>query len=261
VAQGDLATAINLCNKEWASLPGSPYGQPTRTMAQATQTYLQAGGSLSEPVTQEKPVLPILPLVMSLGSTLIEAFAPLAKEKIQKEIGRHTDNPEIAEQVTSGIIESAKALTGKSDPIEAVVAAKADPQIMAQVESDALANLERLSPILDKMAAFDKQTWDAEEASRQEASERARGDEHDQDPFLTKAIVAMLCGVMLVVAALIGLCLYFKVNDVMQALLALFTTIAGGIGTQFAARYSHRYGSTRQSAANQAVLGELAKRK
>ncbi len=29
---GDFETAINKCNREWASLPNSPYGQPTETM-------------------------------------------------------------------------------------------------------------------------------------------------------------------------------------------------------------------------------------
>src|SRR5690606_18849821 len=33
--QGRLDEAIAGCAKEWASLPGSPYGQPTRTLAQA----------------------------------------------------------------------------------------------------------------------------------------------------------------------------------------------------------------------------------
>ena len=33
VIAGDWLAAIGKCNKEWASLPGSPYGQPTRSMA------------------------------------------------------------------------------------------------------------------------------------------------------------------------------------------------------------------------------------
>jgi muramidase (phage lysozyme) len=36
---GRIEKAITKCNKEWASLPGSPYGQPTRTMAQAMADY------------------------------------------------------------------------------------------------------------------------------------------------------------------------------------------------------------------------------
>jgi RHS repeat-associated protein len=42
---GNIQQAVTNGNREWASLPGSPYGQPTRTMAQIEQTY---AGSLFE---------------------------------------------------------------------------------------------------------------------------------------------------------------------------------------------------------------------
>lgn len=32
IISGDWESAINKCNKEWASLPNSPYGQPTHKM-------------------------------------------------------------------------------------------------------------------------------------------------------------------------------------------------------------------------------------
>jgi muramidase (phage lysozyme) len=43
--EGRLDEAIRKCAKEWASLPGSAYGQPQRTLEQARLTYLAAGGS------------------------------------------------------------------------------------------------------------------------------------------------------------------------------------------------------------------------
>ena len=54
-------------------------------------------------------------------------MAPLAKEKISKEIARHTDRPEVADQVSTAIIESVKKATGKDDPIAAVAAAQENP--------------------------------------------------------------------------------------------------------------------------------------
>lgn len=39
VKKGNIKEAIIKCNKEWASLPESPYGQPARTMKQALETY------------------------------------------------------------------------------------------------------------------------------------------------------------------------------------------------------------------------------
>lgn len=46
VLVGNLASAINKCNTIWASLPGSPYGQPVRTYAQCEAFYLSQGGRI-----------------------------------------------------------------------------------------------------------------------------------------------------------------------------------------------------------------------
>lgn len=48
VYAGRFAEAVRKCNKEWASLPGSPYGQPTKTLADVQRIYIAAGGNLSE---------------------------------------------------------------------------------------------------------------------------------------------------------------------------------------------------------------------
>lgn len=45
VKAGNFAEAVRKCAKEWASLPGSPYGQPTKTLAQAMATYKANGGT------------------------------------------------------------------------------------------------------------------------------------------------------------------------------------------------------------------------
>lgn len=46
VRAGRLDSAIAKCAREWSSLPGSPYGQPTLTPAAARKLYLAAGGNL-----------------------------------------------------------------------------------------------------------------------------------------------------------------------------------------------------------------------
>ena len=45
--QGRLNVALEKTAKEWASLPGSPYGQPTMTLAKAFAIYAQYGGTLA----------------------------------------------------------------------------------------------------------------------------------------------------------------------------------------------------------------------
>lgn len=44
VIAGRFEAAVRKCAKEWASLPFSPYGQPTISMATATSVYAAAGG-------------------------------------------------------------------------------------------------------------------------------------------------------------------------------------------------------------------------
>lgn len=46
VLAGRISAAIEKCNREWASLPGSPYGQPTITLGKALSLYAQHGGQL-----------------------------------------------------------------------------------------------------------------------------------------------------------------------------------------------------------------------
>lgn len=48
VLNGRFESALAKCAKEWASLPGSPYGQPTISMTVAVKTYLAAGGQVED---------------------------------------------------------------------------------------------------------------------------------------------------------------------------------------------------------------------
>lgn len=47
VRAGRFEAAIEKCALEWASLPGSPYGQPVKTMDQVRAVYAAAGGSFT----------------------------------------------------------------------------------------------------------------------------------------------------------------------------------------------------------------------
>jgi len=46
VIDGKFSESIYGCNKEWASLPGSPYGQPTKTFDFCQKLYIQYGGQI-----------------------------------------------------------------------------------------------------------------------------------------------------------------------------------------------------------------------
>jgi muramidase (phage lysozyme) len=106
VLAGRIERAIAKCNREWASLPGSPYGQPVKTMEQALATYRAHGGSLSmsekhaqisdelsyaEPVTahiqpiasalsQEQPMpAPLIPILAAVLPSLIRSIPDFGK--------------------------------------------------------------------------------------------------------------------------------------------------------------------------------------
>lgn len=47
ILQGNFTLAVQMCNTIWASLPGSPYGQPVHTMDDVLAQYTAAGGTTS----------------------------------------------------------------------------------------------------------------------------------------------------------------------------------------------------------------------
>ena len=49
VKEGQIETAMALCNLEWASLPGSTHGQPTRAAERLLAVYRRFGGTINAP--------------------------------------------------------------------------------------------------------------------------------------------------------------------------------------------------------------------
>lgn len=169
--EGRVTDAINKLGQEWASLPSAKYGQPTVKLEEALKVYQAYGGTTgpgAEPRQSDDPAqqsqeatampLPALaaPFLMGLASSLIDVFTPLAKEKITKEMARHTDKPEVAEQIAATLIEGAKTLTGKTDPVAAVAAARDNPATVQKLEDSALADLDRLLPLLERLNAMEQ---------------------------------------------------------------------------------------------------------
>lgn len=207
--------------------------------------------------TEKEPNMIPVPFIISLASSLIEAFTPLAKEKFTSVLERHVDTPEAA-QIATSLIDAAKSATGIDDPLAAVVTAKADPVALTNVESNSLDKLSALTPVLDKLAALDRDAWAAEESSRDAATARAALEPNDQDTFLTRSIVLLTAGLLVGIGAMIGILAYLKVDT--GTMIGLFATLAGGVATKFSTRYDHRYGSSRSSGAKDAILGQIAER-
>ncbi|MCU0988033.1 MAG: glycoside hydrolase family 104 protein [Xanthomonadales bacterium] len=63
VIVGQWENAITACNREWASLPGSPYGQPTHSMSKCLAFLAKQPGSSSAPLTGGQAVPAAAPAV------------------------------------------------------------------------------------------------------------------------------------------------------------------------------------------------------
>lgn len=129
VMLGDWQGAIMKCNKEWASLPGSPYGQPTKTMAKCLaflanltgdDAVVVASAPFQQPTEKGNDMAPFIaaaiPALLQAAPTLIRIFGK----------GEQTEkNAKSAEIVA----EIAKTVTG-SDTVEgAVNSIQADPAV------------------------------------------------------------------------------------------------------------------------------------
>lgn len=203
-----------------------------------------------QPAPKEEATMPS-PLLAGLASTVINLFTPLAAEKIKKEIGRHTDSA-VAEQITAGVIDAAKAATGMADPIQAVAAVQQSPDALRQVEESSMSLLAQLAPVLRQLDEFEAAHHARVEASRDAASRRAaESSAPDQDGYLTRAIVRMLAVVLAGGSLLTAVLAYLKV-DVGQLIGALILLV-GIVGSEFRGRYQHRYGSSDGSRAKDAM--------
>ena len=200
-------------------------------------------------------------LLLSLGSALIDVFTPLAKEKIQKEIGRHTDNPEVAAQVATAAVETAKALTGKADPIDAVAEVKKDPALVQQVETSALDELTKLGPLLERLHAMDRQDRADNEASMNAAAARAREEADDMAPKLVDRAFVVYMTVFVSTLLMIGLQMFFAQDHKPAGeLVGFFIAVATLGARQWEKLFDYRFGSSRGSSAKDAVIAQVSQR-
>ena len=126
VLAGRFKTAILKCNKEWASLPLSPYGQPTLTMDKALQIIADAGGEFEAPQVEVKPQ----EKDMSLAGTIIKGALPKLLG-VLPELAATIKNPDVAERNVELVTKVGAVLmssTGATNEQEAVERVLADPQ-------------------------------------------------------------------------------------------------------------------------------------
>jgi len=150
VIAGRFEAAVMKCNREWASLPGSPYGQPTKSMSQAMATYKQFGGSFdTSPQPVQKPaetehikerIMPLPAILAAVLPSIIEAIPRLGKlfgsgsEVAERNIKAAELAVEIVKDATGAVNAQEAAEKIKADPAAAAVAARAIEQRWVELD-------------------------------------------------------------------------------------------------------------------------------
>lgn len=293
VEAGRLEAAIARCNKEWASLPGSPYGQPTRDMAYCRAKYRQAGGQEVTPLDSHVTIAPTqapggiaaqpdapppvesgapapdIPEMgtnvpnertrmdpLSIVSLLTGVFSPLIRAKVDKALGTEVGKP-----LVDNLLAVTQQVTGKSDPLEAVAVARQNPAMVAKVEVAADDWFKQAAPFLDKLAEYDAQKWGAEIAGKRAASEVAIAERKAGLWDMTQTVVwfaaATLSGL---VFALLGALLYQATTGertIDSGLLGLAGPIFMSAVAAWAAIIAFRFDGTKSSEAQSAALSAM----
>lgn len=136
-------------------------------------------------------------MLLSLLPVILQLFAP----KVQSALTKASDNPAGAEQLVQMLIGKGAELVGvpASQPVQVVAAlqkAQADAATgtvapaVAALETSAVDWLQGISPMLDKMADYERQAAERTRQSQDAAAQRP--DAKDLRPLLAKAIWAAM---------------------------------------------------------------------
>ena len=234
VLAGRVVAAITKCNREWASLPGSPYGQPTRTLSQALATYAQYGGQLAGPEVAQQPAAPSPPLQtppppapkeqsMPLPA-ILAAVLPTIIESIPKLGKLFGSGSEVAERNVAAAamaVQVVQDAVGATNAQEASEIIKSDP-VKLQAAQQAVA-----AHWLDLTEAGGDGIAGARKADQQA---RDSGTSWYRSPSFAMALLLML-PLYVIVLSLIGLIGTATWSDDVRAGLAgsIVSAILGGV--------------------------------
>lgn len=210
-------------------------------------SFLSAAGAIAAKV---------LAVSNPLAGALVGTLAPLVQDKLARELGRHTDRPEVAQQVAGALVQAAQHATGMDDPVDAVAAARRSPQAVAAVEASVLAELDKLSPLLDKLASYSAAEWAADEAGREAGSRRGAQPLDDLGRMLARAGLVLASTV--VVAVFVFAAAQFiragKVDpEVWAAVMLVIGWATGKVSTLFDFRFGSSHGSAALDAARSTI--------
>jgi hypothetical protein len=222
--------------------------------------------------TMAAPIALILPLIQSLFSI----FTPLAQQKLTKAIDKQVGDPTASQQMSQQILDAVRqTLQQAGIPIappatpaapgtgvaaaddliaaaDAVAKVKANPQLASQVQAAVEPIVDKV--LIDSLSAAEQSAWDAEEASRNAAAARASqaADDGFRSPTFLIGIAMLGLPYIAVTRVLFGDGFSEQLQTVVVT--AAVTGILGYIGGFY-------FGTTRNSAAKDAIMGQIATRR
>ena len=164
VLAGRFEQAVAKCAREWASLPGSPYGQPTKTIAQATRTYTDAGGSFAPDQPAPAPAAPPAPApepqptettTMALPAFVLAALPTLMRH-VPELLRKFGDGTSVADRNMAAVqtaVEVAKSAVGARNEQELVAMLDEDPSAAKAVREAVVAAWGRIDEVGGGIAA------------------------------------------------------------------------------------------------------------
>lgn len=291
VLDGRLDAAIAKCNKEWASLPGAPYGQPVLSMQRCRAVFAAYGGMEAtsdthkppEPAPeapaaaaqpQEEPMSAVaLPLLAQLIPQVLSLFSARAQATIAEKTGA---DPKIAADFMQAMIAQVGHAVGvpvvnnatATQAVAALTAAPPDDRAAkAQaLEAQALATLDALLKAGDKMAEWDAAMWAAQLAGRQVSStiaiEERRAGLWDMTPVLVWGATILL-GIVSV--GLLAAILWQAMNGegaINSALIGLAGPIwTGAIVAGFVSMVAYRFDGTKESTEQSKAVADVIRKR
>lgn len=169
VRAGRFESAVAKCNREWASLPGSPYGQPVVTMARARQEYETAGGlytdpwliddatpaaataaAVADPVAEPTTFTPIPNAEDSTMTPFIAAALPALIDLVPKLGGLFASGSETSQRNVAAaqiVVDAAKQAIGARNEQELLETIKTDPAAAQQVRQAIEANWYKIDEV------------------------------------------------------------------------------------------------------------------
>jgi hypothetical protein len=243
--------------------PGNAYddGAPARTA-----TPQPAGPTGTQPHQREDQRMAPLAILGTLLPTVLQMFSGKAQSAIQRATGA---DPEAAQQLTQQLFQSVGQAVGvpvidDKSAIQAVGKLTAAPQSTIQkVEDDTLQFLDRMAPLLEKIAALGREDRKASDDSFDRAAARADNPNGWALRMSQVRFTQWGLGVAaIVVGVLTGAQMYLSSNDTPDpALMVLLTAIVMGLVNTFRDQTGFSFGGTVDSNAAAMVQRELDARR